>query len=240
MGVTIAAQPAQAPAMLLVDIYDESERRSLAGDSAFRSRVLVDDLGLDVPAGFDAVWNPNAYGSPDLYRSFGGQVISGRDCVPIRSGLPRWDLKGGGAISCGGGKTPNALQGALAAIPALLDRPHGWAVGESVPPGWRRANEDDVWSDLHTAAWLITAAGSTVWEAAAVGIPAVVVVFADNQALVGEWVSKTGVPVVDVRNRTDALGIARDLAEAVGGARRLPHLESGADNVAQRLLGLVP
>jgi spore coat polysaccharide biosynthesis predicted glycosyltransferase SpsG len=96
-----------------------------------------------------------------------------------------------------------------------------------------------MWTDLHRAGYLITGAGSTVWEAAAVGIPVALVVFADNQALVGDWGRQCGVPVMDVRGRTDSVSIAEDLTAATRAARTLPHLKSGAELVARRLLALM-
>lgn len=239
LSVPIVDQAPEESSVLLVDVYDEAERLSLAGASPASRRVLVDDLGGYVPGGYHAVWNPNAYGRADLYRPFGGEVIAGDDCVPIRRGLPRWLRNGSGAVSFGGGELPAPLRDALSQLPVVLEMPQGWSVGGYSPPGWRRANQDDTWSDLHRAAWMITAAGSTVWEAAAVGIPVVVVVFADNQALVGKWAIEKGVPVIDVRNRTDSSRITADLARKVTEAQVLPRLQSGADVVAHRLLQLL-
>jgi spore coat polysaccharide biosynthesis predicted glycosyltransferase SpsG len=238
LGVPIVARPTEEGSVLLVDVYDESERLSLAGANLAKRCVLVDDLGSDVPIGYDAVWNPNAYGRADLYRAFGGEVIAGVDCVPIRRGLPRWVPKGAGAVSCGGGEVPPPLRAALSQLPVALEMPHGWSVGAFTPPGWRLADQDDTWSDLQHAAWLITAAGSTVWEAAAVGIPVAVVVCTENQALVGEWAIKKGAPVIDVRNRTDTSDIVTELVRKVSEVRPLPRLKSGAGEVARRLLQL--
>jgi UDP-2,4-diacetamido-2,4,6-trideoxy-beta-L-altropyranose hydrolase len=240
LGVPIVARQPEEGSVLLVDIYNETERLSLALAGPAGRRVLVDDLGSDVPAGYDAVWNPNAYGRADFYRGFAGEVIAGIDCVPIRRGLPRWVPGGAGAISCGGGGATSALRAALSQLPVLLKMPQGLSVGACTPPGWRGANQNDTWSELRHATWLITAAGSTVWEAAAVGIPVAVVVFAEHQALVGEWASKAGVPVIDVRNRTDSSDIAAELAAKVKEVRPLPPLKSGAEGVARRLLRLLP
>jgi hypothetical protein len=239
LGVAIVDERSNERSLLLVDVYDEAERRSLGGVRAGTCCVLVDDLGGSVPAGYRAVWNPNAYGRADLYPSFGGEVIAGTDAVPIRRGLPRWQGGGPGAVSFGGGDLPTPLRAALAQLPLTLEMPHGWAVGAFVPPGWRRANEDDVWADLHKAAYLITAAGSTLWEAAAVGIPVVVVIFAENQALIGKWANEMDVPVIDVRDRTDSSYIVAELARRVPVARTLPRVESGAEVVTRRLVQFI-
>jgi hypothetical protein len=239
LGVPIVEERPDDASLLLVDVYDEAERLSLADTGAGICPVLVDDLGGAVPTGYRAVWNPNAYGRADLYPSFAGEVIAGKDAVPIRRGLPPWLGNGPGAVSFGGSDLPPTLRGALSQLPVSLGMPQGWAVGSFAPPGWRRANEDDMWTDLHRAAWLITAAGATVWEAAAVGIPVVVVIFAENQALIGRWAREMGVPVIDVRDREDSSYIVAELMSQVPRARALPSVQSGADVVARRMLQLL-
>jgi hypothetical protein len=236
LGVAIMDRPSDEGAVLLVDVYGQRERLSLAGWPGVARRVLVDDLGGAVPIGYDVVWNPNGYGDLQLYAQFSGEVIAGVDCVPIRRGLPQWVGGGGGAVSFGGGKLPFALRSALTLLPSTIAEPEGWSVGEYTPPGWRRAREDDTWTDLRHASWLIAAAGSTIWEAAAVGIPVVVVVIAENQSLIGKWTASHGAPVIDIRDRTDPADIAEALATHTEEARRLPRLQSGADAVARRLL----
>lgn len=238
MRVPIVEERPNEASLLLVDVYDEAERISLARAVA-GSPVLVDDLGCAVPAGYRAVWNPNAYGRANLYPSFPGEVIGGIDAVPIRRGLPRWQGNGPAAVSFGGSDLPSGLQGALSQLPVSLGVPQGWAVGSFVPPGWHRANEDDMWADLHRAAYLITAAGATVWEAAAVGIPVVVVILAENQALIGKWAMEMGVPVIDIRDRGDSSYIVAQLATQVRAARALPSVQSGAEVVARRMLKLL-
>jgi len=236
--VPVVDRPPDAAAVMLVDVYSQSERLALAGWRGAIRRVLIDDLGGAVPTGYDAVWNPNGYGDSKLYPGFSGDVIGGAGCVPIRRDLPPWAGGRTGAVSFGGGDLPLALRSALLRLPRALAAPEGWGVGEHTPPGWRRARENDTWADLSQAAWLITGAGSTIWEAAAVGIPVVAVVFAENQALVGDWAALQGAPVVDIRNRDDPDDIVDALATQVKRARALPRLHSGADAVARRLMGM--
>lgn len=238
LGVLIVAQPRRVGSILLVDVYDEAERLALSSSQAGSRRVLIDDLGASVPCGYDAVWNPNAYGDSSLYQGFSGEVIAGPDYIPIRRGLPHWVGDGTGAVSFGAGELPMVLRLALSQLPGALGVPAGWSVGECSPPGWCRVNPADHWSDLKHARWLITAGGSTLWEAATVRIPVVVVVFAENQALVGEWAAGNGAPVMDVRGRTDPVAISAELARMVLNARALPPLESGAEAVARRLFQL--
>src|SRR5688500_9186552 len=65
--------------VLVADLYNAGERQRLAARPEPSLRVLVDDVGGEVPAGFDVVWNPNAYGVACLYPAFAGQVIAGPD-----------------------------------------------------------------------------------------------------------------------------------------------------------------
>ena len=243
LGIPIAAEAPEEGSLLLVDTYDLRERLRLAIGTGPARRVLVDDLGGDVPAGYDGVWNPNAYGHSGLYPNYAGEIIAGEEFVPIRRGLPRWTPMGGsavsGALSFGGGDLPPHLHAAVSQLPAVLALPHGLSVGSFAPPGWQKADPDDPWSSLRHAAWLITAAGTTLLESAVVGIPVLVVVFADNHALAGEWARQKGSPVVDARNRSDPSELARELASKLSSVRPLPALRPGSDAVARRLWSLM-
>ena len=116
VGVAMAADlPDSGEGVLVVDTYDIGERVACAARAA-ALRVLVDDLGEAVPSGYDAVWNPNAYGVAELYSSFDGPVLTGPEMVPIRGDLPRWQGTGEGRVGVllGGGRTPEHVTGALA------------------------------------------------------------------------------------------------------------------------------
>ncbi len=243
LGIQMASGPPEGGSMLLVDTYDHPERLRLSLAPGPARRVLVDDLGGEVAFGYDAVWNPNAYGTSGLYPRYAGEIITGEDFVPIRRGLPPWTPSArnatSGALSFGGGDLPPHLHAAVSQLPAILGLPHGWTLGAFAPPGWEKADPDDPWSSLRQAAWLITAAGTTLLESAVVGIPVLVVVFADNHALAGEWARQRGAPVVDARNRTDTSELARELATKLGSVRPLPALQPGSGAVVRRLRSLM-
>jgi hypothetical protein len=224
----------------VVDSYDQRVRQESGAWQAGSLRVLVDDLGGGVPAGFDVVWNPNPGGGEFLYPGFPGTVLSGGACVPVRAGLPRWDggETGRVAVLLGGGQVSPMLAGAMAHLAEEVPGIRFSGAGDWVPPSWERLEPGHPWPGVMRASALITAAGTSVWEAAVTRIPVVVMCTADNQAAGLEWARQTGVPVIDARQA----GAARDLAGGLGKtlpfARPLPPIENGAPAVARRLLEL--
>jgi hypothetical protein len=88
------------------------------------------------------------------------------------------------------------------------------------------------------ASALITAAGTSLWEAASARIPVVVLCTADNQVAVSDWARQAGVPVIDARQAAVAREVATGLCKALPFARPLPPIENGAPAVARRLLEL--
>jgi hypothetical protein len=238
VGIPVVETPSSRGTVLLVDVYDDEERCRLSSSEIALRRVLVDDLFAPVPSAYHAVWNPNPYGDSDLYQGFDGAVIAGLDVVPVRKGLQPWLGDGLGAVSFGGGRLPDALRDAVTRLPGLLGLSTGLGVGEFLPPGWRTVSADNPWSDLRHASWLISAAGSTLWEAAVVGIPIMVVIYADNQELAGAWAARQGVPTMDVRGIDEGQTIAAQMAAGISRVRQLPPLRSGSESVARRLLAL--
>lgn len=221
-------------AVLVVDNYDERVRRAAANRRS-QLKVLVDDLG-DMTPGFDVIWNPNPYVAEHLYPSFTGTVISGQ--VPIRRDLPRWTQESSKvAVSLGGRVPPDWM---LAAI----DR---WATTRAIrlvtgnaawiPSGWTTVTADDPWKSFARCAMILTAGGSTVWEAAHVGIPVCVLISAPNQRLSGQWASAHGVPVIDVTAARAPARFYRMLKAHAAKAAPLPKVDSGAANVATTLHG---
>lgn len=238
LGIPIKPGPPGGADILLVDTYDVAEREALASTPLARHRVIVDDMGEVLPTGYDAVWNPNPYGTPAMYPAFHGEVLTGADYVPIRAGLPSW--RGGctGAVSCGGSGVPGELVDVFESVRARLGLKPLLAVGSRVPTGWRPAMATGIWADLRLASWLITTASSTLWEAAAVGIPVVVISLVPNHALAAAWARRHGVPVVDFCAPMTQEGRADILASAIHDARPLPRLKSGAAGLVQRLRDL--
>ncbi|MEO8449712.1 MAG: hypothetical protein ABI647_07985 [Gemmatimonadota bacterium] len=226
--------------VLVVDTYHEPTRAQLGAEAAPRLRVLVDDVGLPVPAGYDVVWNPNPYPGKHLYPHFSGAVLEGPQHVPLRSTLPQWRRNGHDEtmVSLGGG-TPNP--DVVDALQALSRLDHAGSFATTLaraPEGWRRIAPDAFWSEAATAARLVTAAGTTAWEAAAVGIPVVLLQTAPNQSLVYTWTRDLGVPAVNA-----ALGDSEYLAQQIRvllpAANPLPRLTDGSGRVVERLAALL-
>lgn len=219
-------------AVLLVDSYDEGVRRA-AGERQSRLKVLVDDLGHVAP-GFDVIWNPNAYDADYLYASFSGVVISQQ--VPIRRDLPHWKRESSDvAVTLGGRIPPDWIVDAIERWAAsrgiqLLTGDASW-----IPASWRKVTADDPWKAFARCSMILTAGGSTVWEAAHVGIPACVLVTAPNQRLIGEWVRVHGVPVIDITRADASSDFYSKLQSFAIEAALLPRLENGASDVARIL-----
>jgi hypothetical protein len=238
-GVPIVATPGADASVLIVDTYDAVERVDLGRGSTAGTRVLVDDFGENIPTGYSAVWNPNAYADPSLYGGFGGRAFVGRDFVPVREGLPTWVGGGEGAVSFGGVQVAKRLARLVRALPTACGVSKLQCVGAPLSPYCRPVPPDDIWGALKHAAWLISAAGSTTWEAAVVGIPFVGVITADNHVAAARWVASHGNPVVDLRQIGSIDGVAADLAAAVTRARPLPRLHPGAPAVVREVSALI-
>jgi hypothetical protein len=224
--------------VLVVDTYDPALHRTAGPDAALR--VLVDDLGGAVPPGFDAVWNPNAYGSASLYPGFGGAVIAGPEHVAIRDDLLPWEgrVDQTTVVSLGGGSPPARVREALAHLGGLMPDQAFAITGEWAPSGWRMIPPDQLWPTARRATRLVTAAGITVWEAAAAGIPVLLLQTAPNQRLVFGWARDAGAPGLDTQV-VEPDSLARALAGLIPSARPLPPLTNGAGRVARCLARLV-
>jgi spore coat polysaccharide biosynthesis predicted glycosyltransferase SpsG len=239
LGVEMGATPGEdtTGTIALVDSYDERRRAEAARMAEATVRVLVDDDGSAVPAGYHAVWNPNAHGSAALYQGFDGEVIAGEEAIPLRRDLPRWrgPHRRRVAVALGGGAVAPTLRAAMALLePGVpLAGPGDW-----VPPAWEHVDSIDPWRTIARSSVLITSAGTSLWEAAAVGIPVVVVRSAANQTDGFRWAVGHGVPGVDALEPGDARALAARIASALPHAARLPLIRGGADAVARRLHAL--
>ena len=238
----IAVEPGADPAsdLVVVDRYDSVERHSLAAVQFAKIKVLVDDLGGSVPVGYHVVWNPNPYASAALYPSFGGRVLAGTDVLALRNDLPRWRkrLDGDVVVTLGGGRPGQALKGAFALLTQLMPAERFAIAGDWAPPGTRLVPPDRLWAEAIDAKCLVTAAGSTIWEAAAVGVPMVVVAIAENQRLGYRWARDHGVPGADALS-VEGDFLAHQLRALIPAAMIAPPLENGAGRVAEELGRLV-
>jgi hypothetical protein len=230
-------EPAHRRRVVIADGYDRAlQQRALRMPADVH--VVVDDVGAAVPAGFDVIWNPNAYGDATLYPAFAGVVKAGPDAVPVRSDLPNWRGASGRRIgvSLGGGALPSVLRAAVAQLPA---RCPGWSV--SAVGTWTgkvgSVTTDDPWPTLVQCDRLLVASGTTVWEAAAVGIPVALIQTADNQSRIFAWARSAGAPGISLA-ADGASGLAGLLANAVMSAATLPRIRNGAPTVARYLADL--
>jgi len=238
LGVTASSRtaPPSGEWVLVVDCYDPEVRRASGRCDEAALRVLVDDLGEPPPIGYDVVWNPNAHGDAGMYTPFDGEVITGPSAVPVRAGLPRWSPEGGACIgiALGGG----SISAPLREIIARLARVSGTTLavaGDAGPAGCERIEPARLWARLARCDRLLVSAGTSIWEAAVVGIPVVVLQIAENQRLNAEWVRRQGIPTIDATAGADAAAIADAVAAALPHARSLPNLDGGAARVADAL-----
>lgn len=225
------------PAVMVVDTYSEADRRALAGVPGPAVRVLVDDLGEAVPAGFHVVWNPNVYATDSLYSHFDGIVIAGPEAVPIRSGLPAWTGMASRSVGVivGGGSVDEQFHRVLTNMARRSRSLTFVGAGTWLPAGWAIADSLNPWSMLAECGRVIIGAGSTVWEAARVGVPVVVVQTAVNQALIARWAAGYGAPVIEASTIPNHEELYDALDAALARAVSLPDVVGGAANVARRL-----
>jgi len=226
--------PHEPRRVIVVDSYDH-KRRQQALEMSGTLRIVVDDLVEAVPVGFDVIWNPNAYANSSMYPTFPGHVVSGPDAVPLRGELPVWHLPATRSIgvSLGGGVLPAVLRAAVEELPS---RYPGWrfcAVGSWEHPALRDIPADEPWRELVACDRLLISAGTTAWEAAAVGSPVALVQTAPNQARILDWARRAGVPGVTVAEAVGEKNLAARLGEALMSAARLPGIRNGASLVAR-------
>src|SRR5205823_10255443 len=109
-----------------------------------------------------------------------------------------------------------------------------------VPSDWTKVDAVDPWTGLVQADHMICAAGVTLWEVAAVGIPAIVLSVADNQRIGAEWAAAHGVPTIAFDSATTSEALACEVSRALAHACPLPPQQDGTARVIDRLrrLGL--
>ena len=228
------------PSLLLVDTYDPIERARLATIQGPRGRILVDDAGEPVPAGYDGVWLPSGAGYGGLYPEFPGTVFTGLESVALRGDLPAWNpappLRVG--VLLGGGALPGDVPAALARLAAKMHPVQFATADASLHPGWVPLNANDPWVELAKCDRLLAGAGSIMWEAASVGIPVVLLLTAENQQRNFQWGRSSGVPCV-VAVGKGAGELCQALLEAIPRATPLPRILNGAGRLATGFVELV-
>lgn len=240
LGVRRSDAPGAEGAVMVTDSEDATIRFRGAEAGRYQLRVLVDDEGGEIPPGYDVVWNPNPYGRPDLYTGYTGGVLTGPDVVPLSELLPRWEPGPRGETFVSVGETPPAgIREALEILAELQPEERFAIAGEWAPGGWRRVPTGELWTEASKARRLVTDAGPTVWEAAAVGIPVVLLQVAESQRLVYRWARDAGVPGLNA-GLIDAEFLAHQLQALLPAARALPAIHNGARSVAECLEHLLP
>jgi spore coat polysaccharide biosynthesis predicted glycosyltransferase SpsG len=234
----VLATPADAGTeadVLVVDSYDVAVRQD-AMERRAGLRVVVDDVGDPIPRRADVVWNPNPYGRADLYPGFVGRLLTGDRCVPIRPSLPAWGGAGcaGTAVALGGSEPTDALRAIVVEAVSAPGLAPVAGVGSWVPTAWASVDVHAPWGRLASCCRALVGAGTSTWEAAAIGIPAVVAYLVPNQRLAFEWARAVGAAMVDLTDAADASATQR-LRGALGAARPLPAMRSGAGHVAMLL-----
>lgn len=232
-GVPVKPQAPSIVDVLVVDTYDCMERESL-GRFPAKIRVLVDDMGERIPEGYSVVWNPNPYSTEGMYPNFSGELLVGPSVVPLRAGLPSWAPKDFIGVALGGSDSSGPVSEMLDELTRLLRGETVRALGSAARPGWGVVAPDSPWNELKHARVLVCSASSSLWEAAHVGVPTLVVAFAENHTLVAEWATRHQIPVIDLlRDAPDAS--ARRVFEALRHAPVPPRVEPGAARVVVRL-----
>lgn len=223
-------------AVSLTDHYDDNVRAQGAARSEAALRVLVDDEGGLVPPGYDVVINPNPYATAALYPGFRGVFIGGPEAVLIRDDLPTTSGGIRTAVMFGGGGPQRWLLDVLRGV-ARRDRlQERWiGVGPWCPPEWQQVATDFPWRELATCGRVILAAGGAAWEAAAVGVPVVLLEVAANQHLVTSWATRHAVPALNAMTSSRAHELDGAIEAALSTARPLPRVASGASSVARLL-----
>ncbi len=241
-GLGIGLAPVGNPVcdVLVVDRYDVGQRSRMATSPGAVVRLLVDDLFAKVPAGYDAVWNPNPYASAESYPTFDGLVLGGATMVPIREDLPPWQqrLDGNVVVTFGGGRPSDVVIGAVGLLIQLMPRDRFAVAGDWAPAGCRRVEPEHLWREAAAAKCLVSAAGGTLWEAAATGIPMVAVAIVENQMHAYRWARNVGIPGANAM-LIDGESLAHQLRALIPAAMIAPALTNGAGRVATELARLV-
>jgi spore coat polysaccharide biosynthesis predicted glycosyltransferase SpsG len=240
-GIRIAeTAPDDTDAVVVSDSYEPAVRQRAAAMRQAALRVFMDDLAEPVPAGFEVVWNPNACGSLHLYRGFDGHVIAGPSVVPLRADLPIWRKPSSErvGITLGGASPPSTVRRALLELrEAMGNTPFsatgGWAPDAAV------VTPEKPWESLVRCSAVITAAGATLWEACAVGMPVVVVKTAGNQRMVFDYAEANGLPTVNAMEQKDHAILRDALMAALPHAQTGPKIGNGAPVVVEQLEALL-
>jgi UDP-2,4-diacetamido-2,4,6-trideoxy-beta-L-altropyranose hydrolase len=196
-----------------------------------RRLLFVDDYGHGEEYCADLVLNQNLYAEPGPYarRAPGSQLLLGSRYALLRREFvahpvePRTVPARAGRllITLGGADPADFTSTALAALAAVDDmealvivggsNPHRARIDHAARALGQRATVvaavDDMPARMAWADFAVTAGGSTCWELLYMGVPALVVVLADNQVKVAQAVARHGAGV-DL-GRSEAIDVAQ-------------------------------
>lgn len=182
-------------AFVVIDGYHFAPGDHRAVKAAGHKLLIVDDLADTDLSAADLVLNHNAYATPGMYPGrrglYGGRfTLLRREFVSQAPRLTPSNTVRGVLITMGGSDPRNDT---LAVLELLSDvtglrkivlagaaNPHVGTL-RTAPDVELHVNPPDVPAVMRQAGFAITAAGSTCWELAALGVPMLVKVIADNQ-----------------------------------------------------------
>ena len=234
--------PAPAAPYVVADGYliDAAEKAALARDARL---LIVDDRGESVTSAAAVVVNPNPAASRALYAHVSCTVLVGGEYALLRREFREPSTRARTErvlVSFGGADVANLMPRALAAL-ADLDvevlaiagpaNVHAAALHASRPGIQIVPSVDNIAGEMRASSLAIVAAGGTCWELAALGVPMIAAVVAENQRDVAAAVESLGLGVAlrDDPSAADfSAAVARmDPASRAEMARRGPQIIDG-------------
>ena len=188
-------------------------------DAGLKMLLFITDLAFEGPCPADMILNPNPHGKESMYanRKPGATLLLGTKYAMIRQEFltyKTWQRQFKPRarqilVTMGGGETSDAL---LRTVKVLESSPdENWQARIVLGPANKAASEIErickndptklqlernvadmsellAWADL-----AITGGGSTCWELAFMGLPALTIVLAENQRPIAQALAKAGV-----------------------------------------------
>lgn len=213
---TVAATDRLGARALITDGYTfGDDHASVLSRARHLRHLVVDDGGIRGVQHGHLLLDSNPSAELDTYREFSGQLLLGCDFLPLRrefrdapTNAPRSVVEHI-LVTLGGSDATDTLLSILTALGDLRER-NGLRFRVTVLYGGCANRAEEV-ERCHPASWLrfhthtsdvvrffrssdlvVSGAGSTTWELARLGVPAVLVALAANQEPVGEAAERLG------------------------------------------------
>lgn len=261
-------------AWVALDGYQFSSDYQRALKDSIAHLLLFDDLGDADRYHADLLLNQNAYAKPEMYRNSAGDstLLLGADYLLLRREFREWSRSDRQIvprarnllITFGGSDAENATGETLQALAMLPASPMNVRVlvGASSPhhPELERLAaklphsvefETDTLRIAQEMAWAdvaISAAGTTSWELAFMGLPSLLVTLAENQQGCAEYLDSHGIAVnLGWRHKVQPAKTAAALNALAADAEKRREMSSrgqalidglGADRVVDAMLGI--